>query len=512
VVLIAYRSGWAVKHTKIFNAILIGSIFIIAVESTSADFDQWSKDELPELTQVFNKLSGPAIFLPINLDIFRTLDIMQLSSEYVIPVANGYSGFTIPSMEYLRQDETLLEPWDLLSILMVTYDHIIFDKYIWLDDKHIAYIKSPEFEWDYWQTQRYLVVNSPTVDRELWTTNKNWLNVRDYFEPAFLDKNSSYVKENRWGNLKAAYDLVLIRSDPAAFISLAEELFKMGLQKRAIETLNQALSLEPDIVPSYCKIGDLFDRYHQPEKAREAYAAAVNNSPRFLRKLKNMKDTQQRYNHYCQLARAFENTDLFSDARALLNQASLLYPNRLYTHIETARLFGREAQLDSAVAYFKRALVIEPDNAKIKADLGNMYKAMKNNTKAEEFYREALVLKPDFSLRHQHMADLYMAQGKRLEALASLEHAVALESRDFLTYWKAAGLYKEIGKKDKMIQIYRHILSLNLDGGAAAQWQEMGMELYAAGHLNEAITAYRHALKLDRKLQAARINLGWCLG
>ena len=68
------------------------------------------------------------------------LDIMQLSIEHDVPVANGYSGFEVPAMKYLRQDETLIEPPDLLSILMVSYDHIVFDKHTWLLDKYIAYI------------------------------------------------------------------------------------------------------------------------------------------------------------------------------------------------------------------------------------------------------------------------------------------------------------------------------------------------------------------------------------
>ena len=71
-----------------------------------------------------------------------------------------------------------------------------------------------------------------------------------------------------------------------------------------------------------------------------------------------------------------------------------------------------------------------------------------------------------------------------------------------------AELYKEAGASDKTIQTYKRILALNLDGGEAVQWVEMGLALHAAGYEDEASAAYRLALRLDRRFQTARVNLG----
>ena len=149
---------------------------------------------------------------------------------------------------------------------------------------------------------------------------------------------------------------------------------------------------------------------------------------------------------------------------------------------------------------FGNALSVQPKFLKALFSLGNLYQAQGQFPKAESAYRQALALKPDIATLYNNLGYALQEQGKLSEAIVSYQKALELDPNCTEADVNWGNVLHDQGKlsPDKLLQYAQ----LN---------HKLGVARKQAGDLQNAITCYRQAVKLQPHFAEAYYHLGEAL-
>jgi tetratricopeptide (TPR) repeat protein len=167
-----------------------------------------------------------------------------------------------------------------------------------------------------------------------------------------------------------------------------------------------------------------------------------------------------------------------------------------------------EEKLDEAIANFREAIRLEPDAADVHAALGLALADQGKLDEAISEVRKGVALKPDLADGWYNLGVLLKDQGQASAALDAFHEAIRLEPDVPDAYDKLGDIRTDLGRTADAVDAHRE--ARRLQGVAVAQ-NNLGIELAEEQKLDEAIAAFRTAIRIQPRLAAALVNLGTAL-
>jgi len=174
---------------------------------------------------------------------------------------------------------------------------------------------------------------------------------------------------------------------------------------------------------------------------------------------------------------------------------------------------------------FQRAQVFNPNYATLEVNLGIVENALGNAAGADSHFTRALDLNPAHPAPHRYYARWLIAQGRAGEAIPHLRRTIELSPADLEARHMLMSVYAARGDAElrslaleTLALLATDSLSRRYAGGEPAfgiergSWYRTGLDFTSKQQHLEAAQAYRAALAEDSTNADAWNNLGWSLG
>jgi len=177
--------------------------------------------------------------------------------------------------------------------------------------------------------------------------------------------------------------------------------------------------------------------------------------------------------------------------------------SRLGVHYTERRVF------DMAEKYLKQAVALRPADAVNRYNLGVAYLKQDKKELALKELTEAETLSKKDSELLQNIGDVYLSMDQYDKSLETFEKVLKMKKRNIGILSQIATIYYKKGELDKSYDIYKKITMLEpTTENARAAWLNMGDILLDTMRYSEAISAYKKALAINPKDDAALYHLG----
>ncbi len=169
-----------------------------------------------------------------------------------------------------------------------------------------------------------------------------------------------------------------------------------------------------------------------------------------------------------------------------------------------------EGDLPKAIELLTKAAQFDPENRATYQGLGKALFVSNNPADALEPLKKAIVFDESDGDSHFYLGKSYEALGKVKEASEELEKAKKLGRKDVelkgkVGYDLAAALY-DLGKTEEAIKEYQS--AIRTATAPAIGWFEIGKIEETRGFLDKAMSAFKKAYELDKKMSEAQFRIG----
>jgi protein O-GlcNAc transferase len=308
---------------------------------------------------------------------------------------------------------------------------------------------------------------------------------------------------------KASEALETARGATRADPHLAEALGAVGLaalagdphdaKSEAISAVQQAAFLEPKSALVKLEVGRVFESREQPEQAAAAYEEATGLDPTWAAPRVAVLALEL---HAGDADATLQGLRALPDDMKATGAAALLLGRVL---LQTGDTAGARTALDRAVAAL-------PGLAEAHAVRGDAADALGERTLAADAYGQAVELAPDNVAYQARYGVLLAADGRLEDALAALLEVTSRpEGQEPGTFVDLGQVYRGFKppRVEEAVAAYRQALKLDPKSGEAA----LGVaESYRAGkQWARAVAAYERVADVDRRREGeAFLGVAWC--
>jgi tetratricopeptide (TPR) repeat protein len=229
--------------------------------------------------------------------------------------------------------------------------------------------------------------------------------------------------------------------------------------QRALELIEQAISMDPQIAEFHNSHGNALVLLHRPEAAIPSYQRAI-----------------------------------------------ALKPDVAETHFNLGNALYNTKRNEAALASYEQAIALKPDYTDAYNNRGLALASLKRHPAALDSYDEAIALKIDFALAYSNRGLVLKELGRFAEALLSHDRAIALKP-DFAEAHSNRGLVlKELNRFDEALASYDQAIALKPEFAEAHS--NRGLVLKELNRFDEALASYDRALALKPDFAEAFSNRG----
>jgi len=327
---------------------------------------------------------------------------------------------------------------------------------------------------------------------------------------------ASYTKLGRKRNAKKAIErLSRFVSEDSSTVLLQSDLYlDGGFSDLAVEKCNEYISLKPESVEGYARLGTVEHERGEYDKAIDSFESALKIVPLTKEVWNNLG-----YTSFCAgyLQKALDCLDKAISIDASYKQA---WYNKGYAH------HGAD-MLENAVTCYLKAIAVDPWDKVLWNNLGNALYNLGRYRESIPKFVEAIRVDPDYEIAWNNIGNALEKMGANQEAIPfhdrSLEispdfdyalyakgvcrsrlgdpeggHDLILESLDLNpTYdeaWKAmAKVAIQLGRWDEALMSIEEALAINPDFDEG--WADRGDILLALGDTEAAQASYEMALQ-----------------
>ena len=273
--------------------------------------------------------------------------------------------------------------------------------------------------------------------------------------------------KNRWASHALAAGLMLSVSGCVAYSHLrADQHVRAGQNLLAQDSLEDALAefevaveLHPQLAVAHSKMGVIFRRLGDYDRAVDSFAAAVRYNPR-----------------------SFDDT------------------------INLAQLYHYTQRVRDAIQAYLHACTLRPRSFDAQLNLGVCYQQSGDHVQAIERFQRAIQSYPDQPFAYVNLGVAFDAQGKYYEAINAYREALERDNKQPLVLVNLAHTYM----KQERFHIARITLeqAIKMDRELSAGHEAMGYCLFRLQDYAGATESYRTALVYDPRLPGALAGLG----
>ncbi len=209
----------------------------------------------------------------------------------------------------------------------------------------------------------------------------------------------------------------------------------------------------------------------------------------------------------------YQKTEILENAAKALDHATFFGPDSavafdgISLNISGDKLY-EEGDIQGAVDELKTALKLDPDNVNVHNSLGVCFGILGNYEPAMEAFKKVISIESEDYMALYNLGLVYMLTDKSGQALELFLKADKINGAAYEVAFQTGKLYLDLGDSEKA-RIYLERAE-NLEPEAGAVYRYLG-DCHAAGNLpQEAIAAYRKAIKLNPQDAASMSALG-CL-
>jgi spermidine synthase len=209
-----------------------------------------------------------------------------------------------------------------------------------------------------------------------------------------------------------------------AVYALGVRYLAEGRFEQALEELQKALSLEPDLPDPYVSIGECYLRWDKPEEAVKYFEEArkiLPENPGILLRLgmayartdrtddavkayeDALKSSPDDYDVRVNLGNLYMSTGRMAEAREQFEHAALTSPTEPYALLNLGLTYAAERDWQTARTYFEKAISVSPDFAPAYFQLGNVLLEMGDTEGARKAWQRTLEMEPDHKAAKQRL-------------------------------------------------------------------------------------------------------------
>ncbi len=180
------------------------------------------------------------------------------------------------------------------------------------------------------------------------------------------------------------------RVDAEALVALGDLLAKTKQIEAAIDAMNRALELQPNLFNAHHQLGIVLQQIGRREEAARSLEQAVRINP---------SDPKARLN----LGIALAGLERFAQAETHLRKAVKLVPKSAATHYNLGVLLARQDKLPEAAECFRRTVGVDPRHAGAHNALGQVLGELRRPAEAVRHFRRALEINPKLTSARQNL-------------------------------------------------------------------------------------------------------------
>ena len=243
---------------------------------------------------------------------------------------------------------------------------------------------------------------------------------------------------------------------------------QMGHFEAAIDSIQKAISINPNSAVFYFNLGLTFRNSGNQEKAIQSFMLA--------HELDSMN-----YDVCFNIGLEFQIMGRFDLAAFYYERAINVKPDSYEALSNLGAVFQHLGENEKAVETYKKAVLIKPDQAEL---YNNLAVALQNSKKFDEaldFYRMAIKLQPDFVNSYINMGSLLHEKNDINGAIENYQKAISLDPEYSESYYNLANVLQKQLKLDQAIELYRHVISKNFKHAKAHY--NLGLALLLNGDL-----------------------------
>jgi tetratricopeptide (TPR) repeat protein len=274
--------------------------------------------------------------------------------------------------------------------------------------------------------------------------------------------------------------------------------------EEAVEEFREAIKLDANSAKHHDGLGDALREKGQLEEAIKEYRQAIKLDTNFSRP-------------HGGLGNALYDKRQLEEAIKEYRMALKLAPNQAVYHINLGEALYDKHELDEAIGEYEEAIKLNSRLVAAHLGLANARFAKKQPQEAIKACQEAIRLDPECASAHGNLGNFLSANGQHDSAIEEYHKAIKLDSRLCLPHHGLANISVAKGQFDEAIQECQEALHLSIfdtrisDRERAYMHNSLGVARLGRNKPDEAIKAFRVALKLDPKLGGAHFSLGKAL-
>jgi len=192
-------------------------------------------------------------------------------------------------------------------------------------------------------------------------------------------------------------------------------------------------------------------------------------------------------------------------AEAKAQALSRQYPKTIALYNVLGLCQQGQGKLADAAGSFRKMLALDPRIAEIHCNLAIILTQLNDVKAAIASYRKALQIKPELTLAQFNLGALLQQQGLLQEAARHYQQAAEQQPGFFQAWANWGTVLQERGELENAEKCYRKALALNFN---AQGHFNLGTVLYGQGRHQEAIQAFREAVRLAPQFADAWNDLG----
>jgi eukaryotic-like serine/threonine-protein kinase len=272
---------------------------------------------------------------------------------------------------------------------------------------------------------------------------------------------------------------------PAAYeeylkaVGYMERYDKPGNLDCAIESLEEAIKVDPRFALAYAQLGEAYRLKYQLDKDPKWLDDALSNCQKAaeidsratavyvtlgrihemsgkhdlaVQEFQRVLDFNSRdVGALSGIARSYENAGRIQEAEAAYRKAVALRPDYWDGYEELGFFYDRQGRYPEAIAQLQQAVSLTPDNAQIYANLGAVYSDADNPKlfpDAEKALKKSLELSPSYAA-YANLGNLYYIEKRYAESAAMTEQALQLNSNDYLVWNNLIVAYEWLNETKK---------------------------------------------------------------
>ena len=175
---------------------------------------------------------------------------------------------------------------------------------------------------------------------------------------------------------------------------------------------------------------------------------------------------------------------------------------------QKAEIYLAQGKLEAAMTACHRVLEIESNFPATCKTLGNIWQRMGKTDQAKEWYIKAINQQPNLAEAHANLGSIYAQQKQWQLAIECCREAIGIKPNIPGFYRNLGKIWQQLGKVELARDCQEQALNLEAQYPQALEYLKQGKNCLENGEIEEAITYFQQAIRLNSSCVGAYQNLG----